>query len=273
MLAVVWGVLVGLIFSLIGAAGGILSSFGLITVLGFTDPNSVKPMAQLLTLAAATVFIPGYYRQKAVVLPLAVLLATGGIIGAWLGSSFSSLYLSDMSVFKPWFGALTLLIAAQMIWKHFSCKQERPEHVFSEQGIHKLKFTWKTLRFNYGDHVVQCASWLPFITGLIIAMLAAIFGVGGGFLLVPFMHNILRVPMFVIPATAALAIFVSSTVSVINYIHMGSQLDYKLLGLLVIGTIIGGLIGPKINRMLHGKWLNMILTAILILIGIKYLFN
>jgi len=45
------GWLVGLMFSLVGAAGGILASFGLISVWGLTDANQVKPMAQALTLA------------------------------------------------------------------------------------------------------------------------------------------------------------------------------------------------------------------------------
>lgn len=58
-----WGGLVGLVFSLVGAAGGILASFGLISVLGLTDANQVKPMAQVLTLATPLVAVPSYFRQ------------------------------------------------------------------------------------------------------------------------------------------------------------------------------------------------------------------
>ena len=49
-LLLLWGVIVGLVFSTVGAAGGILASFGLITVFGVQDANQVKPMAQALTL-------------------------------------------------------------------------------------------------------------------------------------------------------------------------------------------------------------------------------
>ncbi|MCR4301365.1 MAG: hypothetical protein NUV51_07120 [Sulfuricaulis sp.] len=68
-LPVAWGLLVGLVFSLVGAAGGILASFGLISVIGLTDPNMVKPMAQALTLAAPLVAVPAYYRQCRLVAP------------------------------------------------------------------------------------------------------------------------------------------------------------------------------------------------------------
>ena len=53
-----WGVLVGVVFSVIGAAGGILASFGLITLVGISDPNAVKPMAQIMTLSMVIVFLP-----------------------------------------------------------------------------------------------------------------------------------------------------------------------------------------------------------------------
>jgi len=45
-----WGGLVGLVFSTVGAAGGILASVGMISVFGIENPNLVKPMAQALTL-------------------------------------------------------------------------------------------------------------------------------------------------------------------------------------------------------------------------------
>ncbi|ARE40828.1 membrane protein [Rhodovulum sp. P5] len=73
-----WGVLAGVVFSAIGAAGGILTSFGLITLFAVADPNSVKPMTQLVVLAATLTFVPGYFGRSAVVLPLGVLLGPGG---------------------------------------------------------------------------------------------------------------------------------------------------------------------------------------------------
>ena len=42
------------------------------------------------------------------------------------------------------------------------------------------------------------------MAGAIIAMTAAVFGVGGGFLLVPYMASLLHMPMYIIPATAAM---------------------------------------------------------------------
>ena len=80
-----WGALVGIVFSAIGAAGGILTSFGLITLFAVADPNAVKPMTQIVVLATALVYVPGYLRRGAIVPALGLLLGLGGVVGAWVG--------------------------------------------------------------------------------------------------------------------------------------------------------------------------------------------
>jgi len=115
-LPLLWGILVGLVFSTVGAAGGILASVGLISVMGVQasvglisvmgvqDPNLVKPMAQALTLATSLIAVPGYYRQCRVVTSLAVIMGAGGILGALIGSTLSTTYLADLDLFRLVFG-------------------------------------------------------------------------------------------------------------------------------------------------------------------------
>ncbi len=273
-LIVVWGAFVGMVFSSIGAAGGILASFGLITFFSVADPNSVKPMAQILTLVAALVFIPAYFKRKSWVLPLGFVLSAGGILGAMAGSTFSSLYLSDMSKFKPLFGVLALFITLQIIGKLYSSKKHaKPINKISAEGVKDLKIDFMRIAFTYNDSIYNFSVYLPLLAGFLIAFISAIFGVGGGFLLVPFMASVLGMPMFIIPATAALAIFISSTVSVINYVRMGAIIDYDIMIPLAIGAAIGALVGPKINRMLKESYLQATLALIVCIISIKYIFS
>lgn len=69
-------------------------------------------------------------------------------------------------------------------------------------------------------------------------MLSAALGVGGGFLLVPFMALGLGLPMFVVAGTATLAVFVSSATSITNYLVLGVRLDLPLLAALLSGTLL-----------------------------------
>ena len=273
-LLIFWGALVGLVFSLVGAAGGILASFGLITLIGITDPNSIKPMAQILSLATALVFIPGYLRRRAAVIPLALILSFGGVMGAIVGSTLSNKYLSDMSTFKPLFGILTLIIGAQIIWEIYKQHQDKSEKISAcHKGIHSTQIKKGMIKFSYADKDFSVSLWTPWLAGFLIAVIASAFGVGGGFLLVPFMVSFLRMPMFIIPATAAVVIFISGSISVANYLQMGAVIDWNVLSFLIVGGVMGAIIGPKINRMMQDKWLKIFLATVLSLIGLKYAFG
>ena len=271
-----WGVLVGVVFSSIGAAGGILASFGLISIVGVADPNSVKPMAQTIALATALVFIPGYFRRSALVWPLGLLLAAGGMLGAWIGSSLSSAYLTDMRTFRPLFGALTLVIAAQIAWDIFrSWKTQNSGQTSKEkadsQGVRELSFSGMALTFSYGGQGYRVLMWSPFLAGFLIAAVAAIFGVGGGFLLVPYMSTVLRMPMHIIPATSGIAIIISLLVSIGNYLALGAQLEINSLVPLFVGAVLGAILGPFVNRWMKNSWLRMALSLIIFVIGLRYI--
>jgi len=284
---VVWGILVGFVFSTVGAAGGILASVGLISVLSVQNPNLIKPMAQALTLITPIIAVPLYYKQCRLVLSLALILGAGGIIGALIGSTLSVSHLSDMSLFKPVFAVLVLLIASQIAWqifrktKHSSDENDRASFTFEQLiehngnpcsvGVKHTLYSLRRINFNFGNENFSFNPLLPFFTGMGIAVFSSALGVGGGFLLVPFMTIIMRLPMFIVAATSALAIAVHSVTSIANYMRLGIELDYPLLGLLLIGTVIGSFAGPTISKFLHETWLRGILCLILIIIGLRYL--
>ncbi|HFB54348.1 MAG TPA: sulfite exporter TauE/SafE family protein, partial [Hellea balneolensis] len=205
--------------------------------------------------------------------PLGLLLGLGGLIGAWAGSTLSTNYLADMKTFRPFFGGLTLLVAARIGWDLLRTKAlpTALEGTIIDDGVSKLGFKNFALSFRYGRVDYQIPAILPLIAGFIIAFIAAIFGVGGGFLLVPFLASFLKLPMHVIPATAAIAIIMSLLVSIANYLRLGAHLDYSVLIAMLLGTIIGAMLGAFINRNLKDQWLQMGLGLIVLLIGLKYI--
>ena len=286
-LPLLWGVLVGLVFSTVGAAGGILASVGLISVMGIQDPNLVKPMAQALTLATPLIAVPGYYRQGRVVLSLALILGAGGILGALVGSTFSATYLTDIDVFKSIFGVFTLGIALQVLSRMFAFRQksgsrsERAAAAFEDFvhdggstraiGVSHRHYSMPRIRFDFAGEQFEYAPWAPFMAGAGIAVVSSALGVGGGFLLVPFMVLLMGLPMFLVAGTSALAIAVSSVTSIGNYMRLGVELDLPLLALLLAGTVAGAWIGPRASSHLRERWLEVILGLVLLLIGIRYL--
>jgi uncharacterized membrane protein YfcA len=289
VLITAWGLLVGLVFSTVGAAGGILASVGLISVFGVQDANLVKPMAQALTLVTPLIAVPLYMRQCRVVYTLAALLGAGGVVGAYIGSSLSSIWLADMDFFKPVFALLVFFIAGQMAWQllrqspasnelsHTMRAADTFEHHLRQGGeacdigVSHVHLSGTKIIIEFGLERFAFNPLLPLITGMGIALVSSALGVGGGFLLVPFMSIIMRLPMYIIAGTSALAITIHSVTSIANYMHIGIEPDYALLGLLVIGVVIGSFIGPLLSRFVPEKGLRAFLCVVLILIGLRYI--
>jgi uncharacterized membrane protein YfcA len=284
-----WGVLVGFVFSTVGAAGGILASVGLISVFGIGNPNLVKPMAQAMTLITPLIAVPLYMRQCRVVFRLSFLLGAGGVLGALLGSSLSVSLLSDMGVFRPVFAVLVFFIAAQLAWQIFHAgrtsseltrtmraaeafeRQVRRGGELCDMGVECRQFTLRRVVFGFGDEVFEFSPWLPFATGMGIAVLSSALGVGGGFLLVPFMSIVMRLPMHVIAGTSALAIAMHSVTSIANYLRLGVELDLPMLGILLAGVVAGSAVGPVLSKFIPENGLRGFLALVLLLIGLRYI--
>ena len=283
---VAWGVFIGLLFSLVGAAGGILASVGLISVFAVSDANLVKPTAQILTLLSPLISVPHYYKQGRVILSLVLLLGLGGVVGAIIGSSLSATYLSDLSDFKPVFAIVTIAIALQILWRlrpgtRPQTKADEASEIFQSMvaeggdirtiGVVHGRMNRRHIPFDFAGAQFGYAPWKPFVAGMLIAVVSSALGVGGGFLLVPFMASVLQLPMYIIAGTAAMTIIISSAASVLNYMQLGIVLDWPLLSYLVIGTAIGSFLGPKISTSLPETGLKAILALVLLFIGLRYL--
>lgn len=292
---ILWSIFVGYVFSTIGAAGGILAGVGHISIFGMKKANMVKPMNQMLTLVSPVIAAPLYFRERRLVVPAAIALGVGGIIGALLGSWLSHTYLPDMKSYKPFFGAVTLFIAGRMWYEMLPSVKEKQKAIKKankafEDKVKELKAAGKLNElkeigvqfqqmglgsnvFTFGGETFRYNAISPFLAGLIVAIISAALGVGGGFLLVPYLTSILGFPMFVVAGTSVLSILVSSATSIANYIKMGSNLDWAMLSFELAGVIIGSYLGPVFSKYVKAEYLKGFLAVVLTYIGIGYTFG
>lgn len=288
-----WALFVGLVFSMVGAAGGILAGVGHITLFGIAHANMVKPMNQLLVIASPLIAVPAYLRQGRILPTLGVLLGVGSIFGSIIGSWYSKNYLQEMRHYQPLFGMLVLFIALRLFYEttdyfrqghgkvretsrafEARIKESReggregddPEILMTDLSFQRLSI------FFFGQEFA-CHPGLPVLAGFFVAFISAALGVGGGFLLVPFMASWLELPMFIVAGTSALAVLIASVTSVANYLYLGVQLDWPLALIELAGTVIGSLLGPWVSRYMKERWLRAILALVLLYVGFGYTFG
>jgi uncharacterized protein len=94
-------------------------------------------------------------------------------------------------------------------------------------------------------------------------------GVGGGFLMVPVMIYMLRMPMHVVVGTSLFQIMFTCTEVTFLQAYSNHTVDFLLAILLLVGSVFGAQIGTKLGKKLHGDQLKILLAIIVLVVTVK----
>lgn len=290
VLAFGWCVLAGFLMSMGAGGGGILVGVGHISILGIADANMIKVLNQILEFSSRLVSVPLYYRQRRIVGSLAIAYGIGAPIGAIAGSWLSRYYLQDISTYRILFGVLVGGIAVRTLYEGWrdadraSAEWRRAVEVSdrSSRALQKGRglnahdgprtIDWRptawTVRFNGEQFVFKPVA--AALGGAVIGFVGSMVGVGGGFLVTPFMASVLLFPMYLVVGTSLVALMIPLTVSVLTYLALHVNVDWLLVAFEVPGVLAGSVLGPVVNRRMNEKLLKTFVAAVLLLIGLYY---
>lgn len=305
VLSFLWAIWVGWIFSTVGAFGGVMAGVGHMTVfglggyaksLGKNTPlnkivtDSIKASNQWLVGTSGLISSFNYYRMGRLVLPLAVALGAGSIIGAWASAYFTAGKVS-FSSYQGYFGLFVLVLGLYLFWETSPAGQAHKKKAKEaakafEEAVKKQKsgekidesaigvkvkaFTMSRCVFTFSGVEFSFNPILPVVGGIVISAIAAFLGVGGGFLLVPFLTSISELPMYLAAGTSALAVLVSMITSFITLVSKGTPLDWTLIGTELVGIVIGSIIGPRTSKYFSDTLLKRIFIVLALYVGIDY---
>ena len=109
----------------------------------------------------------------------------------------------------------------------------------------------------------------PIVLGVFVGVLSAIMGVGGGFVLVPAMIYLLRMPAQVVVGTSLMQIIITTSVTCILQSGRNQTVDIVLGTLLLIGGVIGAQLGAKASARFRAEELRALLAFIVLLVGLR----
>ena len=107
----------------------------------------------------------------------------------------------------------------------------------------------------------------PVIIGFVVGALSAIMGIGGGFIIVPAMIYILRMPTNVVMGTSLAQIIAVTAITTVLQSTSNYAVDIILAGLLVIGGVVGAQLGVRAGARLRGEQLRLLLAAIVLTVA------
>jgi uncharacterized membrane protein YfcA len=110
----------------------------------------------------------------------------------------------------------------------------------------------------------------PFMIGLFVGLLAAIMGVGGGFIMVPAMIYLLRVPTNVVVGTSLFQIVFLTAATTVLHASQNQTVDVVLAMLLMVGGVVGAQFGAVAGERLKGEQLRFLLAALVLMVGLRF---
>jgi uncharacterized membrane protein YfcA len=112
---------------------------------------------------------------------------------------------------------------------------------------------------------------VPIALGTLVGILAAIMGVGGGFIMVPVMVYLLRMPMHVVVGTSLFQILFTCIHVTVLQSTLNHAVDVVLALLLLAGSVVGAQVGAKVSRRLHADHLKILMAVIVLVVMVKML--
>jgi len=307
VLAFFWAVWVGWIFSTVGAFGGVMAGVGHMTVFGLggyaktfkdTSPSlnklltdSIRASNQWLVGFSALISSINYWKMGRLVAPLALSLGAGSLIGAW-GSATLTQGKISFSSYQGYFGLFVLALGLYLFWETSPAgqaskkkakeaakafeetvkKQKAGEQVdVKALGVKVTSFSLSRVTFTFYGVEFGFNPLLPFVGGIVISAIAAFLGVGGGFLLVPFLTSVSQLPMYLAAGTSALAVLISMITSIVTLMTKGVPIDWVLIGIELLGIFAGSILGPRTSKYFSDVWLKRLFIVLALYVGIDYI--
>ena len=268
---------VGFFSGLCGVGGGFLMTPLLImagippTVAAATDSNQI--------VASATSGTYAHYRMGSVDFKMGLFIFAGGLVGSTVGVEIIKYMgkIGEAGVFIE----ITYVVLLGILG--FVMMADSINSLVKKKGVPGP--IEKSKKKSFYDHLIQALPWkmrfdksglilspiLPVLAGGFTGMMAAILGVGGGFIMLPTMCYVLRMPMHVVVGTNLFQeVLVCANVTAMQSMT-NHTVDLSLALILLLGSTIGAQFGVRLSHKLNANYLKLVLASVVLLVMVKIL--
>ncbi|QDC11364.1 sulfite exporter TauE/SafE family protein [Oceanicola sp. D3] len=260
------GGVVGILSGMFGVGGGFLIT-PLLFFVGIPPAVAVATSANQI-VASSISGVLAHLRRKTVDVRMGLVLLAGGLVGAalgvWVFNILRQLGQVDLLVtlcyvvFLGIIGALMFIESLNAMRRTKGGKlPPRRKHNWVHNLPLKMKFRTSGLYIS----VIP-----PLLVGLSVGVLAAIMGVGGGFIMVPAMIYLLGMPTKVVIGTSLLQIIFVTAFTTLLHATTNQTVDIVLAVLLLVGGVVGAQFGTRIGTMMKAEQLRIALAGLVLLV-------
>lgn len=268
------GGVVGMLSGLFGVGGGFLIT-PLLFFIGIPPTVAVATGANQV-VASSMSGVLAQLRRRAVDFRMGTVLLAGGLLGSGAGIFLFNILRArgqiDLVVqlsyvlFLGFVGLLMLQesIRAMTRSRRASGPIKRNQHLW----LHKLPLKVKFRASGLYISVIP-----PILVGMLVGILAAIMGVGGGFIMVPAMIYLLGMPTKVVIGTSLFQIIFVAAFTTLMHAITNQSVDMLLALVLILGGVVGAQVGARMGARLKAEQLRILLALLVLAVCAKLAFD
>ncbi len=260
------GGIVGVLSGMFGVGGGFLMT-PLLFFIGIPPAVAVATEANQI-VASSFSGVLAHLRRRTVDLKMGTVLLVGGLIGAALGVQVFAMLRAigqvDLLVrlcYVVFLGVIGSLMFVE------SLNTIRKTRKTGGAAAARRKHNWihaLPLKMKFRTSGLYISVIPPVLVGLVVGVLAAIMGVGGGFIMVPAMIYLLGMPTKVVVGTSLFQIIFVTGFTTLLHATTNFTVDMLLALLLLVGGVIGAQVGTQIGVRLKAEQLRILLALMVL---------
>jgi len=258
---------VGFLSGVFGVGGGFLMT-PLLIFSGIPPAVAVATEANQIVASSVSGAI-AQWRRNNVDIKLGTVLLVGGVVGSVIGVQIVKLLRQlgqiDLIISLSYVSFLSIVGSLMLVESLNAIRKSRAGEKVSRRraGQH----TWMhglPLKMRFPRSKLYISAIPPMVIGSVVGLLAAIMGVGGGFVMVPAMIYLLRVPTNVVVGTSLFQIMFVTAVTTVLQATQNQTVDALLALLLMSGGVIGAQLGVRAGQRLKGEQLRALLALLVL---------
>jgi uncharacterized membrane protein YfcA len=266
------GTAVGFLSGMFGIGGGFLIT-PLLMLMGIPAAVAVATGANQV-VASSVSGTMSQWRRGNVDMKMGTVLLVGGSIGAFIGVlvvrmlrqtghidlTIALLY----AVFLSSIGMIMLIESVNAIRKARAGKPVSARRPGQHSWMHGLP-----LKLRFPRSKLYISAIPPFVIGMAVGLLSGVLGVGGGFIMVPAMIYLLRMPTKVVIGTSLFQVIFVAGLTTIMHAAANQAVDLMLALLLMVGSVIGAQFGASAGQKLRSEHLRAMLAVLVLGVCIR----
>jgi uncharacterized membrane protein YfcA len=260
---------VGFLSGLFGVGGGFLMT----PLLVFTGIPSTVAVATTLSHVTASSMSGALaqWRKRLIDFPMAGVMLGGGLVGTlvgvWLVALLRRQGQMDLIVSLSYVILLGSIGTIMLRESLATLKAHRSGISISNRPVNRAWVQKLPFKMRFRQSRLYISVIPPVIIGFAVGALSAIMGIGGGFIIVPAMIYILRMPTNVVMGTSLVQIIGVTAVTTVLQATSNYAVDIVLAGLLVMGGVVGAQFGVRAGARLRGEQIRLLLAIVVLGVG------